>query len=123
MVYKIVGGQFEPIVGNTMEVGPGDGPDGRFATPIALSRYDQRHFMVIDAENHRIRLVDPEQQTIDTWVGHFTRHGGVGTRDPLPWEDLRLQSPNAVARDGDATIILSDTGMILLEGDPRALEE
>ena len=123
VVYQVVDGQFEPVIGNAEEMGPGDGEDGRFSTPIALTRYVDGKILVIDAENHRIRIADLESGTLNTWLGQFTRRGGWGHRDPLPWGEIRLQSPNAVARYGDASMVLSDTGLIFLNGDPHLAEE
>ena len=121
-VFKAVSGRFEVWVGDLEESGPGDGVDGRFASPFALTRHPQGLILVVDSENHRIRSINPETLEIGTWVGQFARHGGWGTRDPILWEDLRLQSPNAIAFSDEKGVILSDSALILLEGDPLNLE-
>ncbi len=122
VVFKVLEQGFEVAFGNIEESGPGDGENGRFATPSALNRYDEQHILVVDSENHRIRTVNTNTGELGTWVGQFTRHGAIGIREPLPWNELRLQSPNALARYGSESMILSDTAMLLLEGDPWAGE-
>ena len=119
-VFKVVEQGFEAIFGNPAESGPGDGENGRFATPSSLNRYDEQHILIADSENHRIRTVNTNTGELGTWVGQFTRHGAIGTREDLPWDELRLQSPNALAQYGSESMVLSDTAMLLLEGDPLA---
>lgn len=114
-LFKVEGNGFELVIGHLQEAGPGDGLDARFASPLSLTRHPQGGILIADGENHRIRLVDLENSSVSTWVGQFTRHGGWGHRDPLPWEEIRLQSPNAVALSQTQAIVLSDTGVILLE--------
>jgi DNA-binding beta-propeller fold protein YncE len=123
VLFQVNGTRFDPIIGNPEEMGPGDGVGGLFASPTSLTRHPQGGILVSDASNHRIRLVDVDTQSIDTWVGQFTRHGGWGHREAIPWEEIRLQSPNAVALFNTQAIILNETGVLLLE-DPRLdLEE
>ena len=121
-IFQVTDQGFEAVFGNAQEAGPGDGEDGRFSTPSSLTRYDGQHILVADSENHRIRTVLTNTGELGTWVGQFTRRGAIGTREPLPWAELRLQSPNAVAQYGTESMVLSSTAILLLEGDPLQSE-
>lgn len=87
----------------------GFGGDGGPATKAKLNRPhsicldDRGHLYICDIGNHRIRVVDLQSGTIDTFGGTGAREA---TPDGAPLAGTPLNGPRALAFDGDHSLYL-----------------
>ncbi len=103
-------GLIETVAGTGKKGFGGDGGsplDAKLASPRGLAVDAAGNLYVADTGNHRVRLIDFENEEISTVAGDgIPRYAGDGE----PATQASLQSPVSLALDADGALWIADTG-------------
>jgi sugar lactone lactonase YvrE len=111
---------YEGDHGNPLNATFGSDPTARFDGPISLSLDEEGNIFVGDRQNHVVRMIDKESQTVTTIAGN---HNSIkGKRNDLHEEDpLKLNLPEISSMDYYAGRLFVPTDLSPETGDLAVL--
>lgn len=88
--------------------------NGQFNHPRGLAVGPQGNVYVVDSDNHRVQVFDPEGNWVQSWGNNCNMTTGHGCLDPdgsgpLEYGDGQFQEPWGIAVDGEGQVYVADT--------------